>query len=235
MENQRKRSFIPKCIILSCAASLLLVSPICAESISNNSCVECHSSQQFITTNKKLYSYYQRWEKSVHAEEGVTCTDCHAGDSTKAEKVAAHGQGIKGTASALSEVYYSNIPDTCGKCHQAIVNNYKESKHYEFLTKDDLLKMRGANCVTCHNVGMRSSEGNTLIDNAVAACGICHNSKTRNFPDIPERIATVLDRFASAKMLYSNLMIQHQNEIPQAMRQHLANGLLELSQDLHAL
>ena len=235
MKKTRKKLFLTECVIFFAVGSFFTLTV--SAGATGNSCVDCHSKREFITTNKKLYTYYQRWEKSVHAHEGVTCIDCHAGDPAKVDKKSAHGLDRKGDNVTLSAVYYSRIPDVCGKCHHAIVANYKKSKHYQYLTKDDLLEMRGANCVTCHDMGMSVADGNNLMPKAIASCKICHNYKTRNYPDIPARIQVVLQRYAEAKRIYSNLITQHQNDnkLPQQIKRRYANSLVSLVDNLHAL
>ncbi len=234
MKNLQESSSLPEYVLLICCFSLLFAWSGQAVA-SSNSCVDCHSNPKFVTTNKKLYTYYLRWENSVHAHAGVTCIDCHAGHPDKADKASAHGNSAKGADVALSAVYYSNIPNTCGKCHKEIVSNYKKSKHYEYLSKDNLLEMRGANCVTCHDMGMSAAEGNNLMTKAIASCKICHNYKTGNYPDIPKRIHVVLERYAAAKSLYSNLIIQHHDKIPEQVKNRLANSFLVIIDNLHAL
>jgi formate-dependent nitrite reductase cytochrome c552 subunit len=50
-----------------------------------NSCIECHGQPDLRVTEKKLYKYFREWELSIHAQEGVTCVDCHGGNPDKTD------------------------------------------------------------------------------------------------------------------------------------------------------
>ena len=82
-------------------------------------CVDCHSSAQFLVTNKKLYDYYRLWEASIHGQERIGCSDCHGGNPATMDKDAAHrGAGLPG--GKASPVSYQLIPKTCGQCHDVV-------------------------------------------------------------------------------------------------------------------
>jgi hypothetical protein len=148
-----------------------------------DSCVDCHSDPGFLVTNKKLYDYYQQWKKSVHRQEGVTCDDCHGGRPDAPDKKTAHDGGV-GAADPTSGVYFKNVVDTCGDCHEHIEK------------KDD---KQGPTCVTCHG----SINVEVLTVNSVeAACARCHNDDTGNHPDIPNKARNVLNRFLSIHRFY---------------------------------
>ena len=52
------------------------LSPARAET-EEESCITCHRDPDFLVTNRKLYDYYQDWKLSIHAQEDITCSDCH--------------------------------------------------------------------------------------------------------------------------------------------------------------
>jgi len=120
-----------------------------AEESAEDSCVECHGDPDFLFTNKKLHDYFQIWKDSTHAQEGVSCSDCHGGNSDASGKKAAHLDDVGGEESAGSAVNFRNIPDTCGTCHEEIYEGFRESDHFDHLVRKKQEK-QGPNCVTCH-------------------------------------------------------------------------------------
>jgi len=161
------------------------------------SCIACHRDPDFLVTNRKLYNYYRDWERSIHHEEGVTCSDCHGGDPDAASREAAH-EGMLGESNAKSSVNFANVPDTCGTCHDEVEAAYRTSKHFEHLVKHaekgDGESQQGPSCITCHN------SMNTLtldVTTVEATCSECHNDETGNHPDIPDQARVALNRFLS--------------------------------------
>ena len=166
-----------------------------------SSCITCHSDPNFLVTNKKLYDYYRLWEQSIHGHEGVACSDCHNGNPELPTKKGAHGAQGMAAANQSSPVNYKNVPQTCAQCHEEFYNDYIKSKHY----KESMVKektRRGPNCVTCHG----SVNTSVLNVNTVrSTCELCHNEKTNNHPDIPDRAAAVLNKFLSVQRFYNYL------------------------------
>ena len=169
-----------------------------------NSCVECHSDPDFLVTAKKLYDYSQEWEKSVHSQEGVTCEDCHGGNSEARDKKKAHGTEVSGGLTAGSAVSFENIPSTCGECHDDIYEGFRESDHFDHLRKKKQEK-QGPNCVTCHG-----SINATVLNmgNVKKTCQRCHNEETENHPDIPAKASDILNRFLSIHRYYRYIGIR---------------------------
>jgi hypothetical protein len=73
-----------------------------------------------------------------------------------------------------SPVYFTNIPETCGKCHDAELAAFKKSKHYKELEDTG----RGPNCVTCHG-----SMANHIMapKELETTCSLCHRKPTQAF------------------------------------------------------
>jgi len=73
-----------------------------------------------------------------------------------------------------SPVYFTNIPATCGKCHDAELGAFKKSKHYKELVSSG----RGPNCVTCHG-----SMANHIMapKDLEQTCALCHRKPTQAF------------------------------------------------------
>ncbi|HBB41285.1 MAG: hypothetical protein COW73_02325 [Nitrospirae bacterium CG18_big_fil_WC_8_21_14_2_50_70_55] len=160
-------------------AGVALASPVVAA----DSCVTCHGDASWAVKNKKLFDYYQQWQGSVHGLNGVTCVACHGGNAAATEKSAAHG-GDLAESNPQSAIYYGNIPELCGSCHQGVASAFAQSKHAARVKVLD----GGPTCVTCH--GSLNTEILSPLKIA-AVCERCHNDATGNHPAIPGRASEV--------------------------------------------
>ncbi|MBF0280194.1 MAG: cytochrome c3 family protein [SAR324 cluster bacterium] len=192
-----------------------------------DSCTECHSNRDFMVTNKKLYNYFQEWELSIHRQEEVSCDDCHGGNSKIADKTGAHGESIG--SKVKSAVSFINIPDTCGQCHDEIYEGYRKSPHFEHLVTQNQEK-QGPNCVTCHS----SINSVALNVNTVKkTCVQCHNKKTKNHPEIPEKAEWLLNKFLSIHRFYRYVSIRGEAEESKVFLQKIDAQIGELSIKWH--
>jgi hypothetical protein len=168
-----------------------------ASALAADSCVDCHQDDRFLVQNSKLYNYYQEWKQSIHAQEGVSCVDCHGGDAEKADKKAAHG-GDLSEGNEASRVNFRNIPSTCGECHEEVYEAYRTSKHAEHLVKD-ASEEQGPSCVTCDG----SIDVGVIHVNAVHdSCARCENEESDNHPENAERARAILQKFLSIHRYY---------------------------------
>ena len=176
-------------------------------------CVDCHSSPQFLVTNKKLYDYYRLWELSIHGQERIGCSDCHGGNPATKDKDAAHrGAGLP-AGEKSSSVSYQHIPKTCGQCHDEVYKLYTTSKHYKkLLEAEPPGKPIGPNCVTCHgSVNTSVLNVRTVRD----TCQKCHNRENDNHPDHPARAEEMLNEFLSVHRYYRFLTVRGDRGVSQ--------------------
>jgi nitrate/TMAO reductase-like tetraheme cytochrome c subunit len=162
-----------------------------------NSCVDCHSNPDFLVTNNK------EWNASVHKQEEVECSDCHGGNPDATDAKAAHGDGV-GVSDEASGIYYKNVPQTCGQCHDEILEGFEKSKHFEHVKKQKD-ELQGPTCVTCHgsiNVGILD------VTTVEAACARCHDEEHDNQPENPEKARAILNRFLSIHRFYRYVSIR---------------------------
>jgi nitrate/TMAO reductase-like tetraheme cytochrome c subunit len=193
-----------------------------------NSCETCHRNPDFLVTNRKLHEYYQEWSGSVHRQEDVTCDDCHGGDATTSDKAKSHDDGI-GAADPSSGIHYKNVVDTCGTCHEDILEGFRKSDHFEQVEKEEG-EEQGPTCVTCH--GAINSE--VLNVNSVAdACAQCHNEESDNHPENPEKAKAILNRFLSINRFYRYITIRAEPEEGREFFQKLDPKLQHLSMTWH--
>jgi nitrate/TMAO reductase-like tetraheme cytochrome c subunit len=124
-----------------------------------NVCIDCHSSDIMSAEFKNIP---QEWAQSWHAQNNVSCHDCHGGDSKDATQSMSPQRGFIGTPK------YADVPDFCGKCHIGILKNYLESGHGKALQAS----RKGPNCVTCHG-SHNIQKANIEIINE-GRCTKCH-------------------------------------------------------------
>jgi len=194
----------------------------------SNSCIECHGDSSFRVTEKKLYKYFRDWELSIHAQEGVTCCDCHGGDPNSSDKGKAHGKDIK---QLMTPVEYERISITCGKCHKNNAENYKKSKHYKILLEEGR-SYATPTCVTCHG------SINTSIpksDSIAGICAHCHNTVTENHPENPEIASYLVERLSFIDSNFRYLISKGVLEKNPDFSKTINKELSELAQIWHTL
>ncbi|MBF0275274.1 MAG: hypothetical protein HQK84_08595 [Nitrospinae bacterium] len=112
------------------------------ENLQNHLCVRCHSSSKVRPT--KGANIINAYFKGVHAEQSILCQECHGGNSkmpkeyeNKLTDEMLKDAKINRTLrkAAKTRTGYKGAPDPqelgeyCGKCHEKVVDNYKESLH----------------------------------------------------------------------------------------------------------
>ncbi len=193
-----------------------------------NTCVQCHGDKKFFVQNKKLHSYFEQWETSIHFEKDVTCDDCHGGDPLAAKKADSHGAGVA-AQDAASGVYFKNVIDTCGDCHDEILEGFKKSEHFKHVvpkTPED----QGPTCITCHgSINVEVFDLNSVAD----TCAECHNEESDNLPETPEEAKRVIDRFLSINREYSYLSSRIDPDESRAFFKEVDEKLNELAITWH--
>jgi hypothetical protein len=157
-----------------------------------------------MVTNKKLYDYFLRWGDSIHMQEGVSCDDCHGGNPKASGKQKAHA-GSLGGAEATSAVNFRNIPDTCGECHDDILEGFQKSEHFEHVLNEKDEEQQGPNCVTCHGSINVAVLNVTTIEEI---CQQCHNEDSDNQPENPRKARALLNRFLSIHRYYRYITVR---------------------------
>jgi hypothetical protein len=159
---KRQRSFIVMCSILLLGRLFLQ-----AQTRSDN-CVDCH---QALPADTFVGHSFSDWHGSVHGQKNIACSACHGGHPEASSAAAAH-QGLLSSNDKNSSLYFTNIPDTCGKCHAGILGQFKKSVHYSELKKSG----RGPNCLTCHG-----SMATWVLkpDQMEQSCSLCHRKPTQ--------------------------------------------------------
>ncbi|MGA8571071.1 MAG: cytochrome c3 family protein [Desulfobaccales bacterium] len=127
--------------------------------VERNVCIDCHDSDLMRPEYKAIPA---EWRKSVHYQNGVSCQDCHGGDSKDATRSMTPQSGFVGVPKP------PDIPGFCGKCHLGIEKSYLESGHGKaFMTSGT-----GPNCVICHHSHDIQKASIEIINPKL--CGLCH-------------------------------------------------------------
>lgn len=128
--------------------------------IEKNVCIECHASEMIKPEFRGIPS---EWRRSWHYENGVSCHNCHGGDSKDAAMAMSPERGFVGVPKD------KDIPEFCGKCHIGILENYSESGHSKALKSTG----KGPNCVTCHGPHNIQKASIEIINERL--CTRCHS------------------------------------------------------------
>ena len=113
---------------------LLALFPSDANCQEQSVCLQCHGAQ-----TGKGGMPVPPWRGSIHADNGISCHDCHGGDPKDAANAMSPARGFVGVPGA------TGIPAFCGRCHVGIMEEYLKSAHGRALGKG------GPTCVTCHD------------------------------------------------------------------------------------
>lgn len=134
--------------------------PWAGEQAEEDVCVECHSSEKM---KPEFRTITEEWRASLHAQNRISCSDCHGGDTKDAALAMSRQRGFLGTPK------YAEVPEFCGKCHIGILKNYLESGHGKALK----LSAKGPNCVSCHGSHNIQRASIDIINEQ--RCSKCHS------------------------------------------------------------
>ncbi len=154
------------CVWLNALFFLFLITASVASGQNESiSCFHCHSKQ------------VNTFQKSVHFQNNLSCTDCHGGDI--------HISGTTISVNVMKENFTgvpsrTNIANLCSKCHSEITEVYKESIHWKELKKGSVI---AATCTDCHSghdvLSSKDPESMTYSGNVSQLCADCHENQTK--------------------------------------------------------
>ena len=139
-------------------------------------CAKCHEdenkmAQYNLLEKKPILTYSETVHGKALMEKGLTssavCTDCHG------------SHNLSSPTNPKSKIYRLNVPNTCGKCHENVLNTYLRSIH----GKSAMVGVRDAPvCTDCHGEHTIKSPKDPLssvYSTAIAkkTCGQCHASE----------------------------------------------------------
>ncbi len=141
-------------------------------------CGRCHGNPEIIKRAKiAVGNVYRQFQDSIHgqalAKSGLVvapnCSDCHG------------FHDIQRRSNPQSHVYRTNVPDTCGKCHNGIERQYLEGIHGQQLKDGNPLAPECANCHTAHSIQRVEAESWRL--QVIRECGTCHAESIKTYRD----------------------------------------------------
>ncbi len=127
-------------------------------------CADCHAAQELDEAEEV---HLRQWRNSAHAAAGVSCADCHGGNSSTFVQLRAH-KGVLNSGHPKSPAHRWNLQGTCGRCHETEYLALQESAHFALFES----RVGAApTCRTCHG----SVAGQSLGEGGLEArCNRCH-------------------------------------------------------------
>ena len=146
-----------------------------------DACADCHGEAVWEGEKARLFVSKESRAKDAHFLKGVGCHDCHGGDPTTFDVLAAHATEVdKNDPKArpfrlpLSELRKDF--ELCGRCHQSSLGTYAQSAHGRGVQRSGLVVSPA--CVDCHGAhGVRPAsdpQSPLHFDRVGATCGKCH-------------------------------------------------------------
>jgi hypothetical protein len=137
-----------------------LTKPWAGEQIEENVCISCHASQKMKPAFQEIT---EAWQASWHAQNRISCEQCHGGDPKDAAMAMSPARGFVGTPKD------KDVPEFCGKCHIGILNNFLESGHGKALKAGK----KAPHCVVCHGSHNIQKANIDIISEQL--CTKCHS------------------------------------------------------------
>jgi len=157
-------------------------------------CGRCHGQKFLMKASGESVQPFVSYQASVHgraiergADGAAVCTDCHGWHE------------ILPANDARSPIYKFNVPGTCGKCHGAVEQVFRQSIHGQAITRGNGL---APVCTDCH--GIHSIKAHLDPDSPVseqnlagATCARCHEGVrlSQEFGVAGSRVSTYLDSY----------------------------------------
>ncbi|MBS1707588.1 MAG: cytochrome c3 family protein [Armatimonadetes bacterium] len=127
--------------------------------IGNEACADCHGGR-----DQSGYNYYQHWQQTKHATEGVGCEKCHGpGGAHKANP----------TKDNILTLPRSGSPVVCAQCHGPLNDQYNYSAHKEYIdspvsgASTSAASTKSSRCIACHSGLFRATvydQGKDIAD-----------------------------------------------------------------------
>jgi len=141
-------------------------------------CGHCHGNAEIIRRGGiKIGDVFRQFQDSIHgqalAKSGLVvapnCSDCHG----------AHD--IRKRTNAESHIYRTNVPATCGKCHQGVQQRYQDGIHGSQMLAGNAFAPVCSTCHTAHQI--RRVESDSWKLQVLAECGSCHTESVKTYRD----------------------------------------------------
>jgi hypothetical protein len=144
-----------------------------------NLCARCHreGEKAAVRYHGPQHQIIESYTESIHGKgllkSGLTvtatCTNCHT----------AHG--VLPRTDPESSVNRANVPETCGRCHHGIQEEFSRSVHHEMLGKTDKELPVCNDCHSAHTIRRADADGFKL--DIMQKCGRCHGEIAKTYFD----------------------------------------------------
>ncbi len=186
-----------------------------------SACIQCHTSDDM---GPEMHEITRQWKDSWHAKNNISCHDCHGGAPEDASMSMMHQRGFKGSPQD------SDIPEFCGSCHIAILDNYLKSGHGKTFCD----AAEGPSCVTCHGSHNIQQANMDIINEQL--CSQCHTyERAKEMKQalfiVENKLSSVEESLAHLQMLGINVDDQEKS----FFRTHLEFRALFHSIDVEAV
>jgi hypothetical protein len=141
-------------------------------------CAACHGSQAPVRlASGRSPAVASLFSDSIHGQaltdKGLivapSCADCHSSHEILPKRL------------PDSPVHRTNVPATCGKCHEGIRLEFAASAHGEALGRQN---QDAPNCASCHNAhGVQTTTTDDWQLHAIEQCGTCHREALSTYRD----------------------------------------------------
>jgi len=123
-------------------------------------CVECHTTE--------THGIVADWDNSRHAEEGISCIDCHEVNPDSPMALS----GVEGHENLEVAVSMLIPPSVCGECHEDQVAQFNASGHYR--AHIQRIPKAGLTALVEVHEGQNHPEFKTASDET--GCMLCHGT-----------------------------------------------------------
>ena len=134
------------------------------EKLAKVTCASCHEEE-----GGKYHDSIHSWakEKAGLTTAAPACADCHG------------KHDIRGTDDSTARVFRTNIPATCGSCHQGVLERYNQGVHATARKAGNDAAPVCADCHTAHTI-QRADTDKFRLD-VTTECGTCHSQVVESF------------------------------------------------------
>ncbi len=142
-------------------------------------CARCHreGEKAAVRYEGPQHGIIEAYTESIHGKgllrSGLTvtatCTSCHT----------AHG--VLPRTDPTSSVNRANVPETCGRCHHGIQEEFEKSVHHEMLGKTEKDLPVCNDCHSAHTITRADADGFKL--DIMQKCGRCHGEIAKTYFD----------------------------------------------------
>lgn len=173
-----------------------------------NTCQSCHVDVNMVKRHEFLREAPIRlYESSIHGKASIkgrymaaTCNDCHSAADPDGHRTA---HRVLGAGDPESPISFFNIPNTCGECHEPIMNDYWDGIHGKLVRRG---AVDAPVCTTCHGEHgiIEADDPRSPVSAArlaEATCSPCHESEVLNekYGIPPGRLRSWVDSYHGLK------------------------------------